>query len=86
MGLAVLVVAEADAAAGIELVAVGVGMGNYNDALLEQLADDGDGFYAYVDGQDEARRLFTEDLTGTLQSVAHDAKAQVEFDPEAVAA
>ena len=75
-----------DAAAGIELVAVGVGMGNYNDALLEQLADDGDGFYAYVNGQDEARRLFTEDLTGTLQSVALDAKAQVEFDPEAVAA
>jgi Ca-activated chloride channel family protein len=75
-----------DAAAGIELVAVGVGMGNYNDALLEQLADDGDGFYAYVNDRDEARRLFTEDLTGTLQSVALDAKAQVEFDPDVVAA
>ena len=75
-----------DAAAGIELVAVGVGMGNYNDALLEQLADDGDGFYAYVDGRDEARRLFTEDLTGTLQTVALDARAQVEFDADLVAA
>lgn len=75
-----------DAAAGIELVSVGVGMGNYNDALLERLADQGDGFYAYVDGRDEARRLFTEDLTGTLQTVALDARAQVEFDPEVVAA
>ena len=74
-----------DAAAGIELVSVGVGMGNYNDALLEQLADQGDGFYAYVNDRAEARRLFTEDLTGTLQTVALDAKVQVEFDPDVVA-
>ena len=46
-----------DASAGIQLVTVGVGMGNYNDVLLEQLADQGDGFYAYVDTLDEARRL-----------------------------
>lgn len=75
-----------DAAAGIELVSVGVGMGNYNDALLEQLADDGDGFYAYVNSRDEARRLFSEDLTGTLQSVALDARAQVDFDRSTVSA
>ena len=75
-----------DAAAGIELVSVGVGMGNYNDVLLEQLADQGDGFYAYVNTLDEAQRLFAEDLTGTLQTVALDARAQVEFDPEVVAA
>jgi Ca-activated chloride channel family protein len=75
-----------DAAAGIELVSVGVGMGNYNDVLLEQLADQGDGFYAYVNTPDEAHRLFTEDLTGTLQTVALDARAQVEFDRDAVAA
>ena len=43
-----------DAAAGIELVSVGVGMGNYNDTLLEQLADQGDGFYAYVNASMEA--------------------------------
>ena len=55
-------------------------------SLLEQLADQGDGFYAYVNGPDEARRLFTEDLTGTLQTVALDAQAQVEFDPDVVAA
>ena len=59
-------------------------MGNYNDDLLEQLADQGDGFYAYVNDLTEARRLFTEDLTSTLQTVALDAKVQVEFDPQVV--
>ncbi len=73
-----------DAAAGIELVSVGVGMGNYNDALLEQLADQGDGFYAYVNTVDDARRLFVEDLVSTLQTVALDAKVQVRFDADAV--
>jgi len=75
-----------DAAAGIELVSVGVGMGNYNDTLLEQLADQGDGFYAYINTRDEARKLFSENLTSTLQTVALDAKAQVAFDRETVAA
>ena len=65
----------------IQLVSVGFGMGNYNDVLMEQLADQGDGFYAYVDNIDEARRLFLDDLTGTLTTVALDAKAQVSFDP-----
>jgi Ca-activated chloride channel family protein len=74
-----------DADAGIELVAIGVGMGNYNDALLEQLANHGDGFYAYVNDVGEARRLFSEDLTGTLHTVALDAKVQVTFDPDVVA-
>jgi Ca-activated chloride channel family protein len=75
-----------DAAAGIELVSVGVGMGNYNDALLEQLADHGDGFYAYINTRAEAERLFSEDLTQTLEVVALDAKAQVAFDRRAVEA
>jgi Ca-activated chloride channel homolog len=65
----------------IHLVTVGFGMGNYNDALMERLADHGDGFYGYVDDLDEARRLFLDDLTGTLTTVALDAKAQVTFDP-----
>jgi Ca-activated chloride channel family protein len=69
---------------GITLTAIGVGMGNYNDVLLEQLADQGDGFYAYVDDLDEAERLFLDDLTGTLQTIALDAKVQVEFNPEVV--
>ncbi len=74
-----------DASAGIQLVTVGVGMGNYNDVLLEQLADQGDGFYAYVDTLEEARRLFVDDLTSTLDTVALDAKVQVDFDPAVVA-
>jgi Ca-activated chloride channel family protein len=82
---AILETAGAGATSGIQLVAVGVGMGQYNDALLEQLADKGDGFYAYVDTLDEARRIFVDELTTTLDTVAIDAKAQVHFNSEAVA-
>ncbi|MBI4612957.1 MAG: von Willebrand factor type A domain-containing protein [Planctomycetes bacterium] len=70
---------------GITLSTVGVGMGNYNDVLLEGLADAGNGNYAYVDRLEEARRVFVENLTGTLQRVAKDAKVQVEFDPAVIA-
>ena len=69
---------------GVTLATFGFGMDNYNDTLMEQLADNGDGFYAYVDDIDEARRLFVDDLTSTLQTIAMDAKAQVEFNPEVV--
>jgi Ca-activated chloride channel family protein len=47
---------------GIQLTTVGFGMGNYNDVLMEQLADEGDGFYAYVDTPREAERLFVHDI------------------------
>ena len=69
---------------GIYLTTVGFGMGNYNDILMEQLANNGNGSYAYVDTLDEARRIFVENLTGTLQVIAKDAKVQVEFNPETV--
>ncbi len=69
---------------GITLTAVGVGMGNHNDALLEQLGDKGNGQYAYVDGIEEARRLFVEKLAGTLQIIARDVKIQVDFNPRVV--
>jgi Ca-activated chloride channel family protein len=72
------------AAEGITLTTVGFGMGYYNDVLMEQLADNGQGFYAYVDDLGEARRLFVEDLTSTLQVIALEAKVQVEFNPEVV--
>jgi len=68
----------------IYLNCVGVGMGNHNDALLEQLADEGDGFCAYVDRDEEAREIFVEKLASTLTTVARDARIQVEFDPAAV--
>ena len=69
---------------GIHLNTIGFGMGNYNDVLMEQLANKGDGNYYYVDDLDEARRVFVENLTGTLQTIARDAKVQVEFDPSRV--
>jgi Ca-activated chloride channel family protein len=70
----------------IGLTTVGVGMNNLNDALLEQLAREGDGNCHYVDGIQEAKELFVDKLTGTLTTVARDAKIQVEFEPGAVVA
>jgi Ca-activated chloride channel family protein len=69
---------------GILLTTVGFGMGDYNDYLMEQLADDGDGSYAYVDTLASAKRIFVENLTGTLQIIAKDAKVQVDFNPAVV--
>jgi Ca-activated chloride channel family protein len=69
---------------GITLTTVGFGMGNYNDVLMERLADKGDGQYAYVDTLQEAERIFGAELSGTLQVVAKDTKVQVEFDPAQV--
>lgn len=68
----------------IFLTTVGFGMGNYNDPLMEELAKKGNGNYAYVDTLNEARRIFVENLTGTLQTIAKDAKVQVEFNPDTV--
>jgi Ca-activated chloride channel family protein len=75
---------EKYAAQGVTLTTVGVGMGNYNDVLMEQLADSGDGFYVYVDSYLEAERLFSHNLVSTLQVIALDAKIQVEFNPDVV--
>ena len=69
---------------GVTLTTVGFGMGNYNDVLMEQLANNGNGSYTYVDTLSEAKRIFVENLTGTLQVIAKDAKIQVEFNPETV--
>ena len=69
---------------GIFLTTVGFGMENYNDILMEELAKKGNGNYAYVDTLNEARRIFVENLTGTLQTIAKDAKVQVKFNPDTV--
>jgi Ca-activated chloride channel family protein len=69
---------------GVELVSIGVGLGNFNDVLLEQLADRGNGFYAYINDRSDAERVFGAQLTGTLVTVAQDARVQVDFDPAAV--
>lgn len=72
------------ARAGTDLISVGVGIADYNDHLLEQLADHGDGWHVYVDTVDEAERVFATGLTGSLVVAGKDAKAQVEFDPRQV--
>ncbi|HEY4688000.1 MAG TPA: von Willebrand factor type A domain-containing protein [Anaerolineae bacterium] len=68
----------------IFLSTVGVGHGNYNDELLEQLADKGNGVYSFLDSREAAERIFTQDLEGTLQTIAKDAKIQVDFNPYVV--
>ena len=70
--------------AGVSLTTVGFGMGNFNDVLMEQLANDGDGAYHYVDTLTEALRVFVENLVGTLQNIAKDTKVQVDFNPAVV--
>jgi Ca-activated chloride channel family protein len=69
---------------GVTLTTVGVGYGVYDDTLLERLADRGDGSYVFVDSEAEARRVFVEEMAGTIQAVAKDAKIQVAFDPAVV--
>jgi len=70
--------------AGITLSTIGFGMGEFNDFLMERLANDGNGNYFYIDNIREARRIFVNNLTSTLQVIGYDAKVQVEFSPEAV--
>lgn len=69
---------------GVTLSTVGFGTGNYQDTLMEQLADRGNGNYSYIDSLAQARRVFEEQIVGTLEVVAQDVKVQVEFDPRAV--
>ncbi|GLQ32014.1 vWA domain-containing protein [Litoribrevibacter albus] len=70
---------------GISLTTLGFGRGNYNDHLMEQLADVGNGNYAYIDTLHEARKVLVEELSSTLMTIAKDVKIQVEFNPQWVA-
>ena len=71
-------------AEGVTMTTVGFGMGNYRDDLMEKLADKGNGNCFYVDGWQEAKKVFETQLTGTLEVIAKDVKIQVEFNPDAV--
>ncbi len=71
---------------GVFLSVLGVGRGNLKDATLEQLADRGNGNYAYIDSLAEARRVLVEQVGATLVTIAKDVKLQVEFNPRHVAA
>ena len=70
---------------GITLTTLGFGQGNYNDHLMEQLADAGNGNYAYIDTIHEARKVLVDELSSTLLTIAKDVKVQVEFNPATVA-
>ena len=69
---------------GIALTTLGFGTGNYNDHLMEQLADVGNGNYAYIDTINEARKVLVDELNATLLTIAHDVKIQIEFNPAVV--
>jgi Ca-activated chloride channel family protein len=66
---------------GVFLTALGYGMGNLKDAMLQRLADKGNGNYAYIDTAEESRKVLIEQMHGTLVTVAKDVKFQVEFNP-----
>lgn len=70
---------------GVSLTTLGFGEGNYNDALMEQIADVGNGNYGYVDSLKEAKRLLSDQLDSTIQTIAKDVKIQIEFNPAVVA-
>jgi Ca-activated chloride channel family protein len=70
---------------GIFLSILGFGMGNYNDALMQTLAQNGNGAAAYIDTINEARKVLVEEATSTLIPIAKDVKIQVEFNPATVA-
>lgn len=76
---------EAKRKQGISLTTLGFGQGNYNDHLMEQLADKGNGNYAYIDTVNEAQKVLVEELNATLQMIAKDVKIQIEWNPAMVA-
>jgi Ca-activated chloride channel family protein len=70
---------------GVFFTALGFGMGNLNDHLLESIADNGNGAYGYIDNEREVEKLFVKQLSGTLVTIAKDVKIQIEFNPAQVA-
>ncbi|MHC4691959.1 MAG: vWA domain-containing protein [Planctomycetota bacterium] len=81
---AVLDEVAADRKQGITITCVGVGYGSYNDVFLEALANRGDGSYVFLDSPQQAQRVFVRQLAATLQTVAKDARIQVDFNPQRV--
>ena len=69
---------------GVSLSTLGFGADNYNDAMAEQLADVGNGKYAYIDSIEEASRVLGREVAGSLYTIAADVKIQIEFNPSLV--
>jgi Ca-activated chloride channel family protein len=81
---ALIEMVERERDAGITLTTLGYGTGNYNEAMMEQIADHGNGNYAYIDSALEARKVLGEQMEATLFTIAKDVKIQVEFNPAQV--
>ncbi len=75
---------ETERRGGVSLSTLGFGTNNYNEALMEQIADVGNGNYSYIDTLNEGRKVLVDEMTSTLATVAKDVKIQVEFNPAAV--
>ncbi|MEO9461029.1 MAG: von Willebrand factor type A domain-containing protein [Marinomonas sp.] len=69
---------------GITLTTLGFGSGNYNEAMMEQIANHGNGNYAYIDSALEAKKVLGDEMSSTLFTIAKDVKIQVEFNPAVV--
>jgi Ca-activated chloride channel family protein len=82
---ALIAMVEKERDDGVTLTTLGFGQGNYNEALMEQVADHGNGNYAYIDSALEARKVLSEQMSSTLFTIAKDVKIQVEFNPAKVA-
>jgi Ca-activated chloride channel homolog len=75
---------EKERGSGVFLSVLGLGMGNLKDSKMEQLADKGNGNYAYIDSLAEAKKVLVKEFGGTLTAIAKDVKIQVEFNPSLV--
>ena len=75
---------EREAKSGVYLSVLGLGNGNFNDAMLEDITNKGNGNYSYIDSLREGRKVFLDDMMGNLVTIAKDVKIQVEFNPAKV--
>lgn len=75
---------EKERRSGVFLSVLGFGQGNYNDAMMQRLAQNGNGTAAYIDQLEEAQKVLVEEATSTLFPIAKDVKIQIEFNPAAV--
>ncbi|MCW1428810.1 vWA domain-containing protein [Novosphingobium sp. JCM 18896] len=81
---ALIEMVERERDSGITLTTLGFGTGNYNEAMMEQIADHGNGNYAYIDSALEAKKVLGDQMSSTLFTIAKDVKIQVEFNPAQV--
>ena len=79
-------IAEENAKSNIYLSMLGFGMGNHNDDMMEAVSNKGNGNYAFIDDQAEARKVLVEEMGGTLHTIAKNVKLQVEFNPQEIRA